>query len=238
MANSFFQFKLFTIHQDRCSMKVTTDSCLFGAWVADRIKEEQSIKSILDIGSGTGLLSLMLAQQSATTIDGIELQKNDYLQSLENVTASPWMERINILHADATGYEFYKKYDIIISNPPFYENDLKGASKRKNIAHHDEGLTIKNLIGIISRCLSPKGKFYLLLPEKRKSDLFETAENTGLFMNHIINVHQTENHAVFRIMVEGSFKNLNSTSEEIMIKTGQQYSEKFTALLKDYYLAF
>ena len=236
MGASFFQFKQFTIHQDRCSMKVTTDSCLFGSWVADRIKDDSSIENILDIGSGTGLLSLMLAQKTAATIDGIELQEKDHRQSLENIDASPWKEKVNMIHADATQFLFNKKYDVIISNPPFYENDLKGETRGKNIAHHDEGLTLENLISIIGQNLSEDGKFYLLLPSKRKNDLAGILDNTGLYINHITYVHQTEKHDAFRMMVEGSFKSNDLQQENIVIRNGDNYSDAFINLLKEYYL--
>lgn len=218
-------------------MKVTTDSCLFGAWVAEKIKDDTTVKNILDIGSGTGLLSLMLAQQTAANIDGIELQEKDFLQSLENVNASPWKHKVNMIHADATNYLFHKKYDVIISNPPFYENDLKGNASSKNIAHHDEGLTLKSLISIIKENLPATGKFYLLLPIKRIDDLLETLANTGLFINHTTTVHQTEKHNIFRIMVEGSLKEIKSAEQNIIIKENGVYSIKFSLLLKDYYLA-
>jgi len=236
MGASYFQFKQFIIHQQHCTMKVTTDSCLFGAWVADRIKEDTSINSILDIGSGTGLLSLILAQKSSAMIDAIELQEKDYLQSVENILASPWKNRIKMTHADAINRQFSKKYDIIVSNPPFYESDLKSESRRKNIAHHGESLTLNTLISIIARQLSPDGKFFLLLPEKRKTELFEIVGNVGLFINQAIYAHQTENHSAFRIMVEGSFANGLLKDKIINIKNGDQYSHEFIYLLKDYYL--
>ena len=236
MGASLFQFKQFIINQEHCSMKVTTDSCLFGAWVADRIKDDVFVKNILDIGSGTGLLSLMLAQQTAASIDAIELQEKDYLQSLENVAASPCKERINITYADATKHPFNKKYDVIISNPPFYENDLKGDIASKNIAHHDDGLTLQHLLKIISHNLSETGKFYLLLPYKRQMNLLKTIENTGLFINCITSVHQTEKHDVFRMMVEGSFQKTLTNGEKIIIKENDMYSDGFIRLLQPYYL--
>ncbi len=236
MGTSFFQFKQFTIHQNRCSMKVTTDSCLFGAWVAERINNETPVKNILDIGSGTGLLSLILAQKSTAGIDGIELQQKDYLQSCENIIASRWHDRINMIHTDAINYQFTKKYDVIISNPPFYENDLKSEAKGKNIAHHDDGLTLENLVNIIVKNLSSEGKFYLLLPEKRKADLLETIGSSALFINHIVEVHQTEKHSAFRIIAEGSFTKANLPEAKITIKEDGVYSSTFVRLLKDYYL--
>jgi tRNA1Val (adenine37-N6)-methyltransferase len=218
-------------------MKVTTDACLFGAWAADRIKNNQSIKNILDIGSGTGLLSLMLAQKSSATIDGIEIQEKDYLQSLENIAASSWEDRIHIYHGDAEKFSFNKKYNSIISNPPFYENDLKSFRVAKNIAHHNLGLNLKTLIHIVLQHLHSDGKFFLLLSEKRKKELFKFLADEKLYCNHFVEVHQTEKHIhPFRIMAEISFEKTNMLSEKILIKENENYSAVFSSLLKDYYL--
>ncbi len=129
MANSYFQFKQFTVHQDRCAMKVTTDSCLFGSWIADKIeKEDSAISNCLDIGTGTGLLSLMVAQKNAgIKIEAIEIDNDASSQAKENIASSPFSENINVIHADVKEYVLENKYDIIISNPPFYEKELKGA---------------------------------------------------------------------------------------------------------------
>jgi tRNA1Val (adenine37-N6)-methyltransferase len=123
MSNSYFQFKQFIIHQDRCAMKVTTDGCLFGSLSPTLIKEERVI-NVLDIGTGTGLLSLMLAQAKHNAyIDAIEIDKDAFEQACQNVEVSPWGGRIKVFHADARDNEFPHKYDLIISNPPFYEKD-------------------------------------------------------------------------------------------------------------------
>jgi tRNA1Val (adenine37-N6)-methyltransferase len=220
-------------------MKVTTDACLFGAWAADRIKNNHSIKNILDIGSGTGLLSLMLAQKSAATIDGIEIQQNDYLQSLENINATLWKERIHIIHGDAATYSFNKKYHIIISNPPFYENDLKSPRVEKNMAHHDAGLNLKNLINIVLQNLHPNGTFFLLLSEKRNKELFNILVEKKLYCNHLVYMHQTEKHfQPFRIMLEIGFLKTELCTEKIIIKENEKYRAVFSNLLKDYYLKF
>ncbi|MFV0606812.1 MAG: tRNA1(Val) (adenine(37)-N6)-methyltransferase [Niabella sp.] len=236
MSNNYFEFKQFTIHQDQCSMKVTTDACLFGAWVSERLKQ-YAPKYILDIGSGTGLLTLMLAQEHPdATIEAMELQKADFVQSKQNAASSPWNSRLNFVLADASTYLFSKQFDIIISNPPFYENDLKGDDNGKNIAHHDAGLGLETLIQIISRQLTPVGKFYLLLPLKRHSALINNIEHSNLFINHIAMVHQSENHTPFRLMIEGSFSNTPLTTETIHVKMAGTYSKDFADLLHPYYL--
>src|SRR5690606_26394480 len=119
----------------KCSMKVTTDSCLFGAWVAHTLTKRCCCSTLLDIGSGSGLLSLMIAQQTPAAIDAVEIQLNDFNQSLENIARSPFKTQITVHHANALEFEYSKAYDVIVSNPPFYESDLKGHSHNKNIAH-------------------------------------------------------------------------------------------------------
>ena len=165
MANNYFQFKQFIIHQDRCAMKVTTDSCLFGAWVAAAVRSQDPIaigsgvRSLLDIGAGTGLLSLMIAQKNNISIDAIEIDKDAFLQASENIAASPWSERIKISHADIKYFNpLPAKYDIIVSNPPFYENEWQSESLQRNTAHHSSELLLTDLLDIISASLKPRRK--------------------------------------------------------------------------------
>src|SRR3954454_12954512 len=121
-------------------MKVTTDACLFGAWIAEEDKSGSlpgTVKTVLDIGAGTGLLSLMYSQKNpSSNIDAIEIDEDAYAQSKENVEASPFAERINLIHDDVKRFTFSKKYDCIISNPPFYEKEIRSGNEKKNIAHH------------------------------------------------------------------------------------------------------
>jgi len=236
LPNPYFQFKQFTIHHDRCSMKVTTDSCLFGAWAANDIKTTGVPLNILDIGSGSGLLSLMLAQQTSGSIDGIELQQNDHQQSIQNISASPFFNRVQVFNADAQSFGYTKKYDIVISNPPFYESDLKSSIKGKNIAHHDDGLKLDGLIPLIEKLLQPSGNFYILLPAKRQQELQHIITGGHLFINQAVFVRQTHNHAPFRIMLKGSFNKTGMTSSEIVIKKNNVYTNEFARLLQPYYL--
>lgn len=236
MSNPYFQFKQFTIHHDQCSMKVTTDSCLFGAWVADDIKATSKALSILDIGSGSGLLSLMLAQQAHGNIDGIELQESDYHQSIKNITASPFYNQVQVFNADAQSFSYTKKYDIVISNPPFYAGDLKSSIKGKNIAHHDEGLKLNTLIPLIESILHPRGSFYLLLPAKRQEEIQHIITGSHLFINHAVFVRQTDSHVPFRVMLKGSFSKTIIGNSEMIIKKGNLYTDEFARLLQPYYL--
>ena len=242
MSNSYFQFKQFIIHQDRCAMKVTTDACLFGAWVAEENKSEKIItKNVLDIGAGTALLSLMYAQKnSLADIDAIEIDEDAYTQAKENVAASPFAERINIIHDDIKRFTFSKKYDCIISNPPFYEKEISSDNEKKNIAHHHSGLLLEELLGIIKGNLSSSGTFYLLLPFKRNEEIKKIILKQDLFVSKIVFVKQSTKHNYFRMMIAGKLSpegHPETLIEEISIwDDQQQYKEEFKELLKDYYL--
>ncbi len=242
MSNSYFQFKQFIIHQDRCAMKVTTDACLFGAWVAEEDKSEKIIaKSVLDIGTGTGLLSLMYAQKnSLAIIDAIEMDHDTYAQAKENAAASSFAERINIIHDDIKKSTFSKKYDCIISNPPFYEKEISSDNEKKNIAHHHSGLLFEELLGIIKGNLSSSGTFYLLLPFKRNEEIKKIILKKDLYVSKIVFVKQSTKHNYFRIMIAGKLSQEDHSEtliEEISIwNDQQQYKEEFKELLKDYYL--
>lgn len=226
-------------------MKVTTDGCLFGAWVSEKIKNQPfgklrtKVKSVLDMGSGTGLLSLMLAQKNPNTIiDAIEIDKEAYEQAKENIAASPWKDQIDTINADAKTFSFTKKYDVIISNPPFYENELKSGSEKKNVAHHSSDLSLNDLFTITKNLLTEKGKFYFLFPYKRKEEIEKSLATHSLFIKGMTLVKQSTEHDYFRLMIEGGLeKSDDAITKEISIRDSQQqYTKEFTELLKDYYL--
>jgi tRNA1Val (adenine37-N6)-methyltransferase len=238
MANTFFQFKQFTIHQDKTAMKVTTDACLFGAWIAGNLGPEAG--SVLDIGTGTGLLALMLAQAVNVPVDAIEIDQDAVEQATGNIIASPWAGRIKVLHADAKVFAFDHPYDVIISNPPFYEKELQGDDRKKNIAHHDAGLLLPELLTIIKENLSLPGHFFLLLPFKRNKEIRELLSEQQLVPEQITFVRQTVSHDYFRVMIAGKLKNempAQTSINEIAIKGDKgEYTAGFIQLLKEYYL--
>ncbi len=223
-------------------MKVTTDGCLFGAWIAERFGSRESLAgNVLDIGTGTGLLSLMLAQKNPHLyIDAIEIDKVAAEQAAENAAASPWRERIKAYNINAKEFQSAKPYDLIISNPPFYENELKSGKSQKKIAHHSEELLLKDLLAIIKKSLNYAGIFCLLLPYKRNAEAKILLNEAGLHITQITFVRQSTNHDFFRIMIMGK-TGANDPSEtvidEISIKNdNDQYTPAFTNLLKEYYL--
>ena len=242
MPNSYFQFKQFTIRQDRCAMKVTTDGCLFGAWVADEVKSKNlKVENCLDIGTGTGLLSLMFAQKNLNAlIDTIEIDKEASRQSEENIIACFWKDRITTINADVKTFSFQKKYDVIISNPPFFENELKSEDIKRNMALHSNELTLEELFNIIKRNLSPAGFFYLLLPYKRNDEVKRILLEKEMAVSKIVFVKQSLHHDYFRIMLSGKLKSQEQTEtmiDEISVwDNKQQYTKEFIELLKDYYL--
>jgi len=219
-------------------MKVTTDSCLFGAWVAEEVEKFKVQRSnLLEVGCGTGLLSLMIAQKADVLIDAIEINKEAAQQANENVLASPWSEKITIINEDVLQLQTGKKWDCIISNPPFYESDLKSGKHAKDIAHHNEGLKLADLLLFIKDHLNEDGIFFLLLPAKREAELDKLFDQYRFHFHIKVLARQTPEHPPFRIMIKASQLKIRSTERsEIIIKEDQQYSSAFTALLKDYYL--
>lgn len=216
-------------------MKVCTDSCILGAWFAQKTAGK---KRILDIGAGSGLLSLMLAQKSEAAIDAIEIDPSSFQQLNQNIADSPWKDNITAIKGDAATYTFPAQYDFIITNPPFYEGDLLSPEKQKNIAKHHTGLTLQQLTGVIENNLSPDGSFGILLPFHR-TDVYKTiARKSGFFLHEQLFVRQTPGHDYFRTVLHFSKQETDGlqTYSYTIKDNHHAYTPEFTALLKDYYL--
>lgn len=236
MPNHYFNFKQFTIWQNACAMKVTTDACLFGAWVAHKIQDKQ-VASILDIGTGTGLLSLMLAQNTTATIDAVEIEAAAAEQAKLNFDASLWSKRLHLFEQPIQQYLPNKFYDFIITNPPFFEDDLRSNNKKRNLALHSADLKFEELVLCIDRLLDKNGSFAILLPSSRVIPFTNLC--LGLFfLQEKMVVKQTPKHDNFRNMLFFSRKkSIASEADTITIKNLEnEYSEKFKQLLKPYYL--
>jgi len=235
MSNSYFQFKQFTIHQDSCALKVCTDASIFGAWFAAKVPD---YGTILDIGSGTGLLMLMLAQKTNSEIHGIEINLPCFKQLKENIAASKWKDNCKVFPGDVRNYVFNDKYDFIITNPPFFENDLGSVNNEEQIAKHSKMLTLDELVTAIDRNLQPYGGFGILLPYHRWEYFNELATAQDFHLTEKLFVRQTPRHSFFRAILHYSRSKENFIPEfELTIQDEQGvYKEEFVELLKDYYL--
>ena len=219
-------------------MKVCTDSCLFGAWMNDWInKSKPNFLKALDIGTGTGLLSLMLAQNHTFEIDALEIDESAFNQASQNVANTKWNNKIHIHYTSLQDFIPANKYDFIFSNPPFYENDLKSNDSSKNLAKHDSGLSLETLVSFIDKNLSDKGFASLLLPFHRKKYIEELLKNFSFSILAQTLVKQSASHNHFRTMI--SFSKQNSIPQENEMNIYEErniYSDAFLHLLKEYYL--
>ena len=234
MANSYFSFKQFTIHQEDCAMKVTTDACLFGAWANSKIR---SADTLLDIGAGTGLLSLMLSQNRSIKIDAIEIESSSHGQLCQNIQDSPFSSSINAIKGDVKDWETDKPYQVVISNPPFYEKQLRSDQAGVNLARHGDGLTLDALFSHAKRLMSSQGFFYVLMPYYRKAECIDMASQFQLFPVSVADVKQSPFHDPFRVMIQFSTGSIDIEIETIIIKkNASEYSDAFKLLLEQYYL--
>jgi len=232
-----FRFKQFAIKQERAAMKVCTDSCLFGSLIVSENK-----KNALDIGCGTGLLSLMLVQKNQEIqITALEIDQNAIFDATENIQESPFANQITLHHQ--TVQDFVKKsnnkFDLIFCNPPFYQNNLKSDKLEKNIAHHAETLTFNDLAECIDILIEENGSAWILLPPFEMREFISLVEERKLYVSKRYEVRHDENKPVFRIIVE--LKRTKAILEEISlinIYENKQYSPIFAELLRDYYLIF
>ena len=234
MSNNYFSFKQFTVQQSDCALKVCTDACLFGAWVAAHVKDHAPT-TILDIGAGTGLLSLLLAQKiPAAQIDAVEIDNAAAAQAASNVEATDWNIKV---HNTAIENFSSIKYQHIISNPPFFSNDLKSDDALRNTAMHSTTLTLASLFTCAVNLLEKEGNFSVLIPFARVTELEKLAAQFGLLIFKKALMLQTPTHEPFRAMyILSNAVTSPAEVEQIIIKENEQYTASFATYLKDYYL--
>lgn len=218
-------------------MKVCTDACMLGAWTAGKLGGS-GINNILDIGCGTGLLSLMLSQKINASIDAIEIDPGAAKQAGENISASPWASNIRVIHTSLQEFIPQKKYDLIICNPPFYEDDLKSAFENKNAAKHDTRLKLGELVLFVKSFLNDEGRFVLLLPYHRTVYFEKMATANGFFVHERLLVKQSPKHEYFRSVIMFSQKETRPVvmNELVIHDDERKYTAAFISLMKDYYL--
>ncbi len=230
--NNFFHFKQFTIYQDRCAMKVTEVACIQAAWTC--IPAEA--RRVLDIGCGTGLLSLMIAQKyPAIVIDAVEIDEESFLQAKENCEQSPFHQQIKCIRADIKHFLPDFRYDFIICNPPFFEKQLLSDSRKKNIAWHSTALSGPNLVSCMAKLLHQEGSFSILLPANRIADLIEICARHHFRPEKFLQIKHSETHSVNHTVIIFSRKPHNILTETLIIRKEQHYSDDFKRIMSGYY---
>lgn len=234
--NKEFKFKQFKIHQDKCAMKIGTDGVLLGAWASIG----NNPISIIDIGSGTGVISLMLAQRSSSElIDAIEIDDDAYEQCVANFENSPWSDRLFCYHVSLEEFvdEIEDKYDLIISNPPFYSEDYKSENTKRDLARFEDAMPFKYLVGSASKLLSEEGRFSVIIPFKEEKRFIGLASEVKLFPNRILHIKGNPSSEKKRSLIEFSFKKQKVNIEELIIEISRhQYTQDYINLTKDFYL--
>ena len=236
-----FQFKQFKIEQDRCAMKIGTDGVLLGAWT----RVDQKPDSILDIGTGTGVIALMLAQRCyAELVDALELDENAYEQAVENFEQSPWGDRLFCYHAHL--YEFATEiedtYDLIVCNPPFFEGSValqeeQTNSKARANARFEESMPFELLVASVNQLLNAEGVFSVIIPRIREEESIEIAAQANLYPHHITHVKGNPEVAPKRSLIEFSRKQTDLAQDELIIETARhQHTKKYIDLVEDFYL--
>ena len=236
MASGSFSFKQFTIYQDRCIFKVGTDGVMLGAFA-----DVSGIKTILDIGTGTGLITLMLAQRCEAEITAIEPDINSFEQACSNVRQSKWSQRIRVIHTDLQKYMMEsQKFDLIVSNPPYFIDSLKNPDPGKAAARHNVTLNSTDLLRGISGLLKNDGKAQVIMPYTEGNILIAEAHDFGFFCNDILKIKPLPSVEVRRLILTFSRKKDKPTEKYLTIEHGKRYefTQEYIDLTKDFYLKF
>jgi tRNA1Val (adenine37-N6)-methyltransferase len=234
-----FKFKEFTIHQDKTAMKIGTDGVLLGAWCS----VEKYPNTILDIGSGTGIISLMLAQRAdAMNIDAVEIDEKAYEQTVENFEQSDWGDRLYCYNTTLQEFadeiaEEEETYDLIVTNPPFYTDEFESDDTARNKARFTSSLTFEELLSGVVKILSSDGTFALIIPFKEEENFINLAKTKGLFLNRVCHVQGNAASEIKRSLLEFSFHSLGIKKEHLIIEIERhQYTKEYINLTKGFYL--
>ncbi|WP_419213659.1 tRNA1(Val) (adenine(37)-N6)-methyltransferase [Maribacter sp. X9] len=234
--NKPFKFKQFTVHQSRCAMKIGTDGVLLGAWSP----LSQHPQSILDIGTGTGLIALMMAQRSnAEVIDAIEIDADAYEQCVENFEGSPWGDRLYCYHAGLDEFvdEIEEKYDLIVCNPPFYAENVSSGNLKRDQARQNYFLPFDELLKGMSALLTENGTFTTIIPFKEEIQFITLAASFGLYPKRCLHVKGNQKAEIKRSLLEFTFHRDSCLVEELIIEKGRHvYTSDYVNLTKDFYL--
>jgi tRNA1Val (adenine37-N6)-methyltransferase len=236
MANPYFTFRQFTVWHDQCAMKVGTDGVLLGAWTC-----VQGADYILDAGTGSGLIAIMLAQRSSARIEAVEIEYNAYRQAVENSAACPWNERIRVHHISCQHFANSPDilFDLVVSNPPYFRDSLKPPVHSRSLARHGDMLTYEEVLVSTARLLSPEGRLSVILPAKEQDHFTNLAFFHGFYPSRFLMIRPGPGKAYSRCLAEfNRHRNNSCTREELSIKkeNGTAYSDEYISLTREYYL--
>ena len=229
-----FHFKHFSLFHHRSTMKVGTDAILLGRWV-----EVKPTDVVLDIGTGCGLLPLMLSQKGVNQVDAVDIDKASIEEATVNFEASQWRENLKAICTDITDFQTDKKYDLIVSNPPFFNRFSKCDSERKSRArHNDAGLTYDTLCHEACRLLKPDGRFAVVLPDSVLDEFLKTAEKNGLFLHKRMTIIPIAEKKTNRVNLELGFGKSDAVEEEVFTirDRDKRFTPQYNEFLKDFYL--
>jgi tRNA1Val (adenine37-N6)-methyltransferase len=235
---SVFGFKQFEIAHDKSAFKVGTDAVLLGAWTP----VPKKCKYILDIGSGCGIVSLMLAQRSDAIITGVDMDKSSIEEATENAEKSPWKNRITFKHTPVQNFctpEYRHVFDLIVSNPPFFTNSLKSHVHARNISRHTDTLSFEDLILSVSYCLSISGIFAIIIPVTATKIIQKECEKQGLFCTALLQVQPKEYKPANRNVLLFAHEEKQTQIQNLVIRnTSNEYTNAYRSLTKEYHLNF
>lgn len=234
MPNPYFSFKQFTVYQDKCAMKVGIDGVLLGAWTV-----VGNAATILDVGTGTGLIALMLAQRSSARITAIDIEAEAVDQALENVENSAWKDRISVMQKSLQEFSVQttERFDLIVSNPPYFNHSLKTPSESRTIARHTDSLSHAELIENSLKLLSPEGRICLILPVREAEDCLQLAQSLGLHCSRKVQVFPKPEVPAKRLLIELKANVCDTIESDILIEESRHvYSPAFAELCRDFYL--
>lgn len=237
MSNTFFKFKQFNINQDRCGMKVSTDAVVLGA-----LAGKKSPLSILDVGMGTGVISLMLAQRfEKVEVIGVEIDEAAFNQALENIQESKFADRVKAVHQDFQTFSETsdQQFDIVISNPPYFPDHIKTKDAQRNKALHNDALSFVELVAGVIKCLNESGEFWVILPPRQMQNLEEICKSHQLFPFHKVNLKDKQESKVIRVIQGFSYGSEFTLENELFIKNPDgSFAKAYQKLLKDFLLIF
>jgi tRNA1Val (adenine37-N6)-methyltransferase len=233
-SNSYFQFKQFVVNQEDCAMKVGTDGVLLGAWF-----DYKENGSVLDIGTGTGLIALMAAQRGADSVVAVEIDEKAARQAAENVASSKWKDIVTVVHSDIACFSDDKRFDAVVCNPPFFRDSLRSPDFVRSQARHNDTLSYEKLAEMANSLLSDSGLFSLVLPYDMADTFISVAAKNGLYLCKRTNVVTRKGNLPKRVLLSLCKQvKVCVTDELVMFDELNNETSEYISIVRDFYLKY